>query len=607
MRMCFEPFDAHFYSRLRSDSESQSSAFFGVLALNLDWASCQNLSQKSLLLWNSSGFDEVNNCGTLKRYMGYFPFIMNSRAAVTFGIFLLGMTGPFMEVKAQSRPQSGNTFISEADQLVTIRRIALLPVTDNIDGIYSKPIQEKLKQILSEEHRFDYIDSTFVGTLPTPQTLAEDEKQTKQLIENAQVDAVIAVKVARNPGGITLNMSLFLRSDGKLLAQQILKDYPKADIKDLEAQTANLYTKLLETIPYQGVVLSRKGEQVTLNIGSRDGIRPGQVVTPILVLVLKRHPKLNFLVSAEKEVLGKIRIEKTDETLSFGTVIAERERGVIQKLTKVGGLDFVTYDAPRLGQSPNINPSEEKVVFGENPKEWVPMDPPTLGKIGFLFGLGTFSYNTKLSSSGAQDGKSSLFPSIVLHGEMWLTQNWTIFTDIFQGVAAVDNPHPTSSPRQLNVALRKYSLNFGYNFLVKGDFFGPKVMPYLGFSRYTAEIDSSSPLIYTTTTYSGMLLGLLGTMPISDDRKFDVGANVSLYLFPTLAELPDSSGATTENNINQFGIFGGMKISENVRGKAMLDFELYSTTFSGRGTRSQTAESSSQRMVILGAGIDWLF
>ena len=100
---------------------------------------------------------------------------------------------------------------------------------------------------------------------------------------------------------------------------------------------------MVKKIPYAGLILSRQGNRVTMDIGTRDGVHDNTVVSVEQIILLKRHPKFHFILASEKEVLGKIRIVKSDETLSFGTVLSEKEPGVITTDSKITGLDFVNY------------------------------------------------------------------------------------------------------------------------------------------------------------------------------------------------------------------------------------------------------------------------
>jgi len=169
--------------------------------------------------------------------------------------------------------------------------------------------------------------------------------------------------------------------------------------------------------------MSRQNTRVTLNLGKRDGITVDQVVTAVLIINEERHPKFGFLVSTEKEVLGKIRIEKIEDTLSFGNIISEKTRGTIVKNTKIEKSDFVEYKGSgylAANEDPTT-PGYDKTTFGKNPNHWVPLDPPTFGRIGMSLGMGSYTNNTDLSSEGPIQAQTNFFPQVRLDGELWIT------------------------------------------------------------------------------------------------------------------------------------------------------------------------------------------
>jgi len=75
-------------------------------------------------------------------------------------------------------------------------------------------------------------------------------------------------------------------------------------------------------------------------------------------------------------------LSKQDDTLSFGIIVQETERGVISPEGKVTGLDTIVYtDLPN--EEKVAGDMNDPVSFGKNPKEWRPTKKPDLEKLGF--------------------------------------------------------------------------------------------------------------------------------------------------------------------------------------------------------------------------------
>ena len=529
---------------------------------------------------------------------------------------LLGCVLWALPSNAQTHEQSA-TYVSQVDEDLTLRRVGVLPVVDNVEGIYSRPVEAQLIELARNSHRWDYVETPVSGTVPALIELEENPDQVLKLTKSLDADGFFAAAIIKGPGGLSIRLDLFLKKDGKLLAQEILTDHPRFELAEVRDRMGELYRRVVAKIPYEGLILSRQLNRVTINLGKSDGLVKDQTVSVIQIISVTRHPKFNFLVSSEKEILGKVKILKVDDTLSFGAIVAEKERGAIRKLAKISGLTQVKYPEGSLGENhgaPDItNRPDAAVTLGKDPKEWLPTRPPAFGAAGAKLGLGTYNNSVSLGSAGTFSGSTMIYPSLSIFGELWLTPHWTVRADIMQGVMSIDNPRPSSTPGTLNESLSRYSMQGEYNFLLRDDFFGPKMQLGAGFSQYRVFVQGSNPTALTTDTYNGFFATLGGSFPIADDKIWSLGARINIYLFPTLNESPVSSGGSPKTSIDEFSLFVEKKIAENLRLTGGIDFALYSTSFSGAGTRvdgsgnPETADSLSQRSVSLTGGISYLF
>lgn len=522
------------------------------------------------------------------------------------------------EAQAQHREQSA-TYVSQVDQDLTIRRIALLPVTDNVDGIYARPVESQLTQLLKNSHRWDFVEATIAASLPTLVELEENPTEVQKLLQPVDADAFIGTTISRGPSGLSIRLDLFLKKDGKVFSQEVLRDHPRYELAGIRDRVNELYRKLVGRIPYDGLLLSRQGNRVTLNLGKSDGMTKDQIVTVVQIISVNRHPKFNFIVSSEKEILGRVKILKVDETLSFGAIVAEKEKDAVRRFAKVSGLEQVNYPEPtRLddsGPSGEINDRPDAAVtFGKDPKEWLPTRPPSFGQIGAHIGLGTYSANVATDQSGTLQGTSPYYPSIGLEGEMWLTPQWAIHAEILQGVLSTSNPRGGATPGTLNQSLNRYSLEVTYNFLLRDDFFGPKFGFTGGFASYRMYVDGSTPDVFETTTYSGFFLGVGGSFPVTENKLWYLGGKLNIFVLPAMSETPRRSGTSSKNSINEFSIFVQRKIGENLRATGGLDFSLYSSSISGQGNRNgptsgtpESATSLSQKHTVLTGGILYMY
>jgi len=529
------------------------------------------------------------------------------RRFIQFG--LTALVGISMGYRTLAQAQS---YRSEADDLLSIEKVSVLPFTDNLQGIYARPLEAHFTVMVDKMHRWDFVPANNSGMILSPEELEASSDKALQVSQGLGADAFFASRITKGPNGVTIHMSLFLTKDGKLLSQAILKDYKQFNIEDLKEQQQRLLGEIVSRLPYSGRVLSREANRVTVNLGSRDGIQRNQMLSLIQIIQAHRHPKFNFLVKTEKEIFGKIKILKVDETLSFGVVVTEKERGAIQKGSKVGPLDFVSYSGESLSLEPTAEEALEQredgaIAFGKNARAWQPQNPATFGQVGARFGLSRMTQSTQVTGVGGLEAADPFAPSILLEGEIWVTPEWTFRARLKQGIIAVKNPYGGSSPSELNQSLSYYEAGLGYRLRFGPYGWSPYAEPFFGYLSYKLFTDDAEPDAFLTQQYTGFKFGVNGSAPISPGGEYGIGGEFAMVLNPSVKESPVPSGDSSKSQIVQFGVMGFKKMGERLKLQVNLDFEMYSSNFTGTGGRNQPATSSSHRYTTLSGGLYYMF
>ncbi len=511
---------------------------------------------------------------------------------------------------AQAQTNAQNIYVSTVDQDLAIKSIVLVPTTDNVGGIYARPVEEELRQLLNDDKQWS------LTTFPKgPQAMAEDLQENseaaKALLQRTQSEAALTSRVVRGPRGISITLTLFVGRDGLPLLQESLTDYKGFETAEIRNEARRLFESIKYRMPFRATILSRRGQQVTLNLGSTYGLKPESRVSVVQIIKINRHPKLKFMVSTEKEVLGRVKLFKVEPYLSFGHIEMEKDPGVITIGSKVMPDEFVKYATPvttpsgKILQDVSTRPDKE-VAFGEDPQEWVPTMPPQFGKVELMAGFGNYTQNTTLATAGSLSGSNTLAPNILLRGELWLNPEWSIGVQLRQSVFSIDNEQAGSSPSSLSMALGQYGVNVGYNFLLTNDFFGPKLQLGAGYMTTKFSVDDSTPTTFTSMDYSGLLLSLAGQFPLSEEIPIEVGAKFDFYLNPSVSESKES-GASSDSKINSFSFFVDYKLKTRFKVRGELMLENYSSDFSGVGERPDPATSTGHKMTTLFGGVQYLF
>jgi hypothetical protein len=505
---------------------------------------------------------------------------------------------------AQALAQAAESLSADVDSLVTIHKMSVMPVTDNVNGLYSHQVEGILKQLINQTHRFELQE---VKVQPVLHTSTEFENQgnlVKSVASQAGADAFISAEIEKNESGVNLKLDLFLRSDGLLLAQVSDKISKRFALSEIDELTRQSFSALIKKIPYDGLILSREGNRVTVDIGSLDGIAVNTVVTVDHIVSLNRHPKFHFALGAERVTIGKIKLVKVDETLSFGLILEEKEPGMISTDQKLSGLNFVNYLS---GDSkPGENNFSGNSVTYKTKQEYIPEERPSFGKIGVSLGFGSLRSAVSFQTLGSYEGESSFYPQLQLEGEIWITKNWYSGTHIRQGT--VSQIQSTAGGVGGAVTTTDYDLYAGYKFLLQNDdFWGPQINTHLGFASHSMTLDSASLTSLSSTRYSGLYYGLGGVLPLNKNHTFYADLNLDRFFLPQFSENPYASGAASDSSAMQIAFGGSYALSNNLWLSAHLQYEFFSTTFTGTGERNDVGLNSSQNMTTLFTTVSYYF
>lgn len=466
-------------------------------------------------------------------------------------------------------------YINNEDSALKIKTVYLEPFSDNVNLIYAAKAEIKIKDIIENDHQWDVIAS------------------------KKEADLTIESRLTKNPKSYTLKIGLIFKSG------IVIQDSKEIDnifeTEKILGHYETLFNNLRTRVPYQGVILSRTQDQVTLNLGSAHGVVRNQEVLAVHIAKLNLHPKTQAYISSEKVIIGKILLNKVDEFLSFGTIQFEREPQLIKKETK---LEFSRLDKPNLATT-----SDSPIQTGmqETPKgEWVPRPAPQYGKLAITGGLVQYTQNISFQTAGNKSVSQWLTPTIKASAELWLNPEFHLELFIRQSTFKMNNPLPGSEPSSPNISLSQYQIKAKYNYALDSTPRSPQFQAALGIGSFQSLTDSTSPTSLSSLSYGGTLLGFKGIFSVSDVSPVDLGLYFNYFISRTLK---DSASATPSGiQINDFGLILRYMKSLNLAYIFELSFESYGSDFNMlTGTRPDPTDSISHRLTTTLAGIEYSF
>lgn len=516
--------------------------------------------------------------------------------------FILNTASAKEAVVGNKNPYPIN-YRSDIDKLLNLKSVVIVPAYDNVGGVYKAAAEKRLNELIVDDHFWSLAElklpASENGKAFRADWFEEKSDFTKKVMANSQADSLLSAIITKSSSGITINLVLYIK-DGSPLISVSYQDEKTFETSKVNEIITDLYRKLKQKLPYNGLIVSRTGNMVTINLGQKNGLKENDKLSVAQILAIKRHPKLKFMTGVEKEVIGQIVVTKVDSDLSFAQISFEKEIGVIEKGSKLLPVNFVEYGAKPETTKPILDNEKDAT-------EWVPAPPPQYGKVGVALGISDYKIGA-MNRAGTNNYSSTqgFAPTLKLGVELWITSEWFASLDMEQSFFKAKNGLAGSSPDNLSFTHSQYDLVFGYKYAVTGNFWGPQISVGGGFLMGNTQVTDSNPTAFTSNSTNGWQLHLGGNFPVSEDNKTAFGAKAKFVLFETFKENPVNSGKS-DATINSFGVYLTHQISTHLQLKPEINYGMNSVSYSGTGSNTNLLRSSEEKAVSYLFGVEYLF
>jgi hypothetical protein len=529
-------------------------------------------------------------------------------------------------------------YSSIADEKILLKTITLAPVYDNTNGIYSKPIQKLLVDLLQSDKSWGFAEIKGHDENKFIENYDINQNDVLDVLNKTEAQGLITAFITKGPRGINVKLKLFTHDEGFILFEESLEDLNAFEISRLREQVILMYQNLKNKLPYRGYVLSRRGLDVTVSLGKINGVKVGQELTLAQIIKLNRHPKLKILVGVEKEIIAKVVVTKADDYLSFAKITFEKETGVVDVGTKVLPTEFVTYPRPVLNKEGTV---VGDAIFGgkNNTLEPISKEPDNIAKnptavydeeqeptateeyrtelfdrhnsLGVLTAQGSiaqFKETNNLQSGVNPTASQGFAPGIFVGAQIYVIKNTFVEANWQTHNFSVSNSLSGSVPFSLSYNYTKTSFALGYDLMFEEEenIDGIQFTGTVGFTNFSTDVDNSSPPAFTSTKTSGLNLSARALMNVSNEMPLKIGGRFDLYLSPSFSENPVNSGSASVN-LTSFGFFGIYQLNDKYNLRGDLTLTNINTRFSGTGNRPNPAGSGSQEIMTQQFGLEYLF
>lgn len=383
----------------------------------------------------------------------------------------------------------------------------LLPIQDSVGGATGFQVYQDVEKYLRESEWCYYRpNSEIINVLGNYKNKLNDHLKNPDVLrviaEKTQAGSLIKVDISHMLKGSEVTLTVF----GSSGEDVFYKDNYKLDTTDtvLIAQAVrNGLDAYSKRIPYDGKVIGVLGDQFTLDLGRSYGVVGGAKLSVLRPLQKRRHPLLKEVVEWDAEKLANATIFHVTESQSQAKV------NNYETNKKIESGDWIV-----LGERGGSRPLVDQTPFEAK------MDDFSFGKLGQLsLGLTYGNISSSFVNNGASKKIGGGAFGIDLLAEIWATRNWWGSLELTKKFGGLEQEEGTLSQSEYDIDTTRIKVKAGYKYLPLGFFYGPQVDLYLGYARYSYGLDTVLADNVVETTFSGVLLGAKGSMPVIKDLR----------------------------------------------------------------------------------------
>lgn len=484
----------------------------------------------------------------------------------------------------------GTAFASTAlDKEYGYRNIAAVVTNVEREPVYGEQVENEIVGFLRNSNRFEFSDQGYLllrekirpfrqpMSEMAPNTMLEPLKPTLDKLDKIGVTSVILGEVVKdNVGDYLVVLQLATTKNAEPAFSASVKVENGSSLEAFGNATREALGQIVKWIPFDATIIKRDGTLVVLDRG-RPAFQKGQQLLTYTV-----EKKTDGVLFEESGVIG---LTQVDENLAFGKILVER-----RPLEVTIGNKIRLDNKPAFRVSPSLWSIGGRDLASDGPSFEV-----NKGKFGVLSaGLGPsiVSFETKNTAGTASESMNSTYPTGNFNAEVWLTSRVTLSLGMKYGLGGKKSVGGLTAEK-VDTTVSGLNLLGGYRIALFAPDPGPIVHFKLGYSRQSFGFDSEKELIYTSMTYSGIMLGGGITFPVT--QSIDLGFDVESLIFPSVTESPFKSGTDAKNiSAWDFAMKGMYRWDKNTDLEAKVFLQRNGADFSGKSQRVLDYTSVSQ-------------
>ena len=481
----------------------------------------------------------------------------------------------------------------DLDRQYALETVGFLRSWDNVDGLFVDYVAGAYKDYFSHSSRFalqdlSLADPILLRSKIAYNKLAEDPMILGQVARVTRSQSLIRTKIYKEGPRYRFvidwlkapHMDLMVNESFTLEEPRGGMAFSQEDIKNI-VHTA--LDRMVAKIPFVANVTGRDNGQVTVNIGENAGLKKGDMLVIATIDEVKRHPLLKTIVDWRLTKVGRVEVEQVDRLIAFGKVVDEEQGRQITRYQKVVQV---------LQEDARANPNN--VIIEKDTNTQLAETNQTFGWGSAGLWLGGFSRQYSSLGGSINKNGSAFITGAKAEGQLWFTRDWFAELGFGYGFFSYSQTDATTgAPLSISSASGNVTtsrIDFGYNYLMSGNFFGPRGWAKVGYHSFSYSLPDSQVDYLTATSWKALFLGIGGVLPIRDqfgaELSFDIG------VLRSASETSVLSGDTAGTSDVEFFIGGYYRIKPRMNLRLGVDVISQGADFVNNPTTGNSASVS---------------
>ncbi len=494
---------------------------------------------------------------------------------------------------------------SDLDRQYALQTIGTLRAHDNVDGLFADYVSVAYKEYFARQARFTQNDLSkadallITSKLPYSK-LIEDPEVLSQLARATRTESLIRTKIYKEGPRYRFQLDWLHSPHMDLLSTDTFSLQEPASgqsfgMSELKTALHSSLDRLIAKVPFIGNVTGRDGNSVTVSLGYNPDLKKGDELKIGTLEEVKKHPLLKTIVDWRFASTGKLKVEQVEEGVAFCRVVDEEPGRRIAKYQKI---------TQWLAVAPETKKETVIIETEEETRSRRMSEAPSLGWGSMGLWMGSLSRDYSQGTGNVSKGGSGFLFGVKFDGQVWLTREWFGELNFMAGASSYSQSDLTtgtpSAKASVNSSLVGVKFAAGYSFFASNDFFGPRGYVKLGFQSYRFSLPIDAAEFTSPTTFSGLLIGVGGDLPIRADfgalltLDFGIGASGEQTGLP----LGSATGATAVS----FFVGGYKQFTPRLRAKVGIDAVLCGADYA-----ENAGTSISQRAISFAPSLVYFF